>query len=807
MFLRFRIGTVILVFALVATTHSQAGSVGPQPVSPSAALDWDSRSAELVPELLTHNGEAALMMQLGEASCRIEVATRSEIAGSFEGVLQYSWQDGDNDGVLTRDEVQVRAGSFSPAEAASQVEQLRVMFETQALGNMWNTFLLNQVRTVRKDDGYEVTIIPRRGSALESFGFTQMRLGVSEDFRIRTLHVRTAQGAESTSEIKDKKIGDKWFAAGYARHTSLTNGIAVVEDAATEHAVIDGIPLTSKITIRTKVEMAGGQPTRTMEQEFTFSDWKVVQRARPLTAAQIIALRLLRPADEVEQPRPALRDTADTGKASTRTKTSGVARRNKRETPAAVTAGSRLKVPAIEKYVSPKANFVVYKPKDWVVKEDTRQGHLAVTISDPTGAYQAQMITGLNTFGDDLAAIIREAAVPLRGRFPDYRFGTSMRTPDGKRLVFDATYTDPIRGRRAGRGWASANNETFVFASCDGPVDQFEQCKEVLLTILANIRILANTIPTGPKVLPLASHRLRDGSATFSIPQGWTVKELGTGHFLAADPAGEFGFLVAKADVLTPELGVTVPGVPVSRYLRPSQALPFLCEDQGIARRFRIERVFPRQDVAAAVSQVYTAGDVTVEEFIFTCDSQSGRTKGYTFGFSFGSRLGTNWSFQHLTVTAPVDQFETFVPTFMAMLNSYKIDDEFARRYVAEGMARLRQMQHDTARIIAKNASDIRNMMQAAYDERQRSQNYIDYLRTSYIRGETDWISSMEGGTVYHSDAWGTRNTATGEYYEGQPFNYVNFQGQNPKYNEQMVEINNRQLYERVFGVSPAGRG
>lgn len=44
--------------------------------------------------------------------------------------------------------------------------------------------------------------------------------------------------------------------------------------------------------------------------------------------------------------------------------------------------------------------------------------------------------------------------------------------------------------------------------------------------------------------------------------------------------------------------------------------------------RFCIEQVFARQVVAAAVSQVYTVGDVSVEKFLFTCDSRSGRTKG-----------------------------------------------------------------------------------------------------------------------------------------------------------------------------------
>jgi hypothetical protein len=55
----------------------------------------------------------------------------------------------------------------------------------------------------------------------------------------------------------------------------------------------------------------------------------------------------------------------------------------------------------------------------------------------------------------------------------------------------------------------------------------------------------------------------------------------------------------------------------------------------------------------------------------------------------------------------------------------------------------------------------------------------------------------MEGGTLYHSDRWGTRNTATGDYYEGQPYNYFNYTGDNPKYNEHMTAIDSRALWER----------
>jgi hypothetical protein len=131
------------------------------------------------------------------------------------------------------------------------------------------------------------------------------------------------------------------------------------------------------------------------------------------------------------------------------------------------------------------------------------------------------------------------------------------------------------------------------------------------------------------------------------------------------------------------------------------------------------------------------------------------------------------------------------------MCQSYRINDQFAQDYIAKGMTRLRQMQQQTSQTVSRNAQEIRQMMQAAYDERQKSMDYIDYQRSNYIRGNSDWVSTMEGGTIYRSDRWGTKNTTTGESYEGQPYNYFNFTGKNPKYNEQMQEINTRELYEK----------
>jgi hypothetical protein len=197
------------------------------------------------------------------------------------------------------------------------------------------------------------------------------------------------------------------------------------------------------------------------------------------------------------------------------------------------------------------------------------------------------------------------------------------------------------------------------------------------------------------------------------------------------------------------------------------------------------------------MGRVYTAGPVTTEEFVYTFTAQGRPNKGYTFGTSFGSRLGTNWNFWHITVAALTEFFDPFVPHFVTMIQSYKIDDQYAAHYISQGIARLRQLQQQTSQMVTRNAQEIHQMMQAAYDERQKSMEYIDYQRSNYIRGQQDWITTVEGGTLYHTDSWGTKNTATGEYWEGQPYNYVNFKGDNPKYREQMAPIDRRELWER----------
>jgi len=469
---------------------------------------------------------------------------------------------------------------------------------------------------------------------------------------------------------------------------------------------------------------------------------------------------------------------------------------------AAATGATRpagLQIP-MEKYVSKEAVFVLYKPKGWVVAEGGRPDFRTISVAEPEGACEAAMFYGVSPTGNDVLALAKRFVGGIGRQFPDLRVRDVAASRDGKRIAFSAAFTAPQKGKREFRCWVSVARGEFVYSSVEAAEGNLAERMPLLLSILANIRVFKGAVAgaaAAPIQVELATYRLRDGSASFAMPRGWECQELGKGCFVAGDPSGGYAFMVANVEVITPELGVTVPGVPVYRYLRPSRAMKTLAGASGLATNMEFESVFDRADVARAMATVYTIGTVTAEEFVYTCDTRAGRCKGYTFGFSFGTRLGTNWSFKHLTVLAPADKFNAYVGNFISMLQSYQIDDRWARDYVEQGMARLRRMQQETAAMVARNAREIREMMQAAYDERQRSMDYIDYQRTAYIRGQQDWVSSMEGGTVYHTDSWGTKNTVTGDYWEGKPYDYVNFNGRNPQRNEDMTPINSRELWER----------
>ena len=454
----------------------------------------------------------------------------------------------------------------------------------------------------------------------------------------------------------------------------------------------------------------------------------------------------------------------------------------------------------MEKKVSGEASFVLYVPRGWKSSEESKAEFRTLTAFAPDGTSSVSTSCGIDLSGNNPSAVAGFFIREMVRLFPDLTLGDTLQSEDKRRIVCNGTYSIPGVGKHEFRLWATCGKGEFVCSRIETAAGDLEKKRKLLLTALANIRVTRESFRwkgKPPIVAELAPHRLSDGSASFLLPRQWKVQELGKGNFIATDPQGLFSFIVASVDFLTPRMSTNVPGVPVSPFLSPHEALKFLVEHQRIATDMKFSEIVKREKLAGELRKVYTLGPVLVEDFLYTCMAQSRRCKGMSLGICFGSRLDTNWNFRHLTVAGPEDGFDLFLHNFIAMLASYRIDDAWARSYVARGRERLETMQRETSLMVARNASEVRETMQQAYEERQASLDYIDYQRTNYIRGQSDWISEVEGGAIYRSDSWGAENKVTGEFREGRPYDYVHFTGKNPKYREQMTAVDSRALWEK----------
>ena len=475
--------------------------------------------------------------------------------------------------------------------------------------------------------------------------------------------------------------------------------------------------------------------------------------------------------------------------------------------PALCKDSSKYTPPPMEMYVSKVANFVLFKPKGWPIVEDATEGIQYIKVASPYGGGQIEIWYQEQAFTNNVYTFMGEIIKIIQKRSNNFTLTQTMISPDKSKLVFDATYTDRSLGKRKARCWISLDNGKMFTTLCETQAGKFEELKGTLLSILSNLRFIRGAVFGGTasagqsRVLPLKQCRLSDGSATFSIPTDWSYKDFGKGTFIAQDPNGEMAFLVAAVDILTPALGVNVPGVPISPYLPPDQALAFLVSSQGLGSNFQFLMVNPRYDIAQQMQQVYNAGGVEVAELLYTFTTVKGTVaKGFTLGMCFNSRIGTDWSFRHITFIAPLDYFDQLVPTFVAMGSSYTINEVWAKNYVMQGMQRLAQLQKQTAAVVSRNMEEINQISQAIYEGKKESWDYLDYQTSTYIRGESDWISDVEGGKVYHSDTWGLKDTETGDFYRGKPWDYVNFEGQNPKYNETMRYVDSKEAWKEAFG-------
>lgn len=464
----------------------------------------------------------------------------------------------------------------------------------------------------------------------------------------------------------------------------------------------------------------------------------------------------------------------------------------------------------LELYVAEDRTFALYKPIGWPVQVQQHANGRTVMAVAPRGHAFVQLT--LLTTTDRSNDSVRLAAETLKNvgaQIPGLRIAWVRSTPDRRRTVAAIEYEKPDRTPIRGRQYFLVGFPEARVFGYEAEASRFAALQPELVSVLANFTLLDPaqfTVPPreAPREIALQPRRLQDGSASLQLPAGWQM--LGAkGSVLARSGDGDTGFAFSTAGFWGPSNipyfdSSRLQGVIQAPYMPPVDALTTLMGRLG-SRDFRIlQRARDPARAAAVSAGVNRRSDV--ETALLTYTNERGvRCKGYFEVIGFSPMPSGQWGILYLGVWSPEAQFEANLPTLARVAASFRVDERWAADYIARGIENLKRQMAKTSQMMADTARSVRESLQAAFQERARSGDYIDYKRTMTIRGEQEWVSQVEGGALYKSDRWGLSREGE-RIAEGQPYNYYNFEGQNPRYNEQMTPVDaSREVFERVFAV------
>lgn len=451
----------------------------------------------------------------------------------------------------------------------------------------------------------------------------------------------------------------------------------------------------------------------------------------------------------------------------------------------------------LEPYVAPSKLYALYKPRDWKVAESSREGALAVALTGPDGHSEVNLLwmRAARATMTRFIAVCRDALVSMHGGLTLSQIYVSR---DGGRGMATVSYA----GSR-GRAYFEVTPTGATMQEYAFPEAQLAALRPLAMNMILSVSFIHGPKGGGgrqaPVQKPLVPRRAPDGSLSIRLPEDWKFLAA-QGRIVAGEPGGAMGFLFNSyaGNPMMPRAGVAQ-GVIGTRFLPPAQTLQHVLAGYGHSNAV-IHTVTPdRATMAECVSNVRNGCEAA--DILATWTSKEGAHCAGGFKVvNLRPGLTGQWSSILAGIWGPQQDFYRYFPLLEQVAGSFAVNDQFARRYIAAGLENLRALERQTAAAI-QSLNYAREDMQRAWEQRQARKDYLESKWDDYRRGNSYWVSDLEGGKVYHTDNQGTRDTLTGDYYEGGGYTWTHFEGQNPRWaNENMREVSS---YELEHGPAP----
>jgi hypothetical protein len=235
-----------------------------------------------------------------------------------------------------------------------------------------------------------------------------------------------------------------------------------------------------------------------------------------------------------------------------------------------------------------------------------------------------------------------------------------------------------------------------------------------------------------------------------------------------------------------------MPGIH-SEYMRPIDALVVAARLTGSTNHKILER--HPNPAKAAEGSAFLKKQVDAEIALISYTNRKGvPCIGYYDVVGSPPDNAGQWGILPMGFWAPESQFARFLPSLIQIAESFRINEELASKYVHDGMVKVQEMMKTTSSMMYRYSQEMRASSLAGHQNRMRSMDYTSYKFSTYMRGQQEWVTGVEGGTIVTTDHWGL--SVGGRYVvEGPPFNYYNFQGE--KYGLIPVD-SSREVFEAV---------
>jgi hypothetical protein len=359
-----------------------------------------------------------------------------------------------------------------------------------------------------------------------------------------------------------------------------------------------------------------------------------------------------------------------------------------------------------------------------------------------------------------------------------------------------------------GRYCFNVKRPTALVTGYEAPAKHLKERVSTLLTVIANITILDDQTyqklatqrkDQGPVMLSMRQASAPDNTCSLMVPDGWNLTA-GKGAAVCASPDENAGFIFTTVGFVARSRipyfdSSKMPGLHYE-YMRPIDALIVAARHMGASNHKVLER--HANPSAAMEGSAFLKKQVDAEIALISYTNRKGvPCIGYYDVVGSPPDNAGQWGIIPMGFWAPQSQFARYLPSLIKIAESFRINEQWASEYVRQGMAKVREMMKNTSSMMSRYAEEMRQSSLAGHQNRMRSSDFISYKFSTYMRGEQEWVTGLEGGKIYTSDHWGLSSGGK-TIVEGPPFNYYNYRG-DYEYGHIPVD-SSREVFEAVKG-------